>query len=79
VKVLSGPVTNYEFCKPKSIGDLKALEGLKTKFPDIGKALEHDKLKLHGFDSMNLANAGLKDKIVAIYPAVEKDFVRSVA
>lgn len=78
VKILGGPVTNYEFCKPKSIEELKTTEELKKKFPEIGKALAQDRLKLHGFDSMNLGNAGLKDKVIAIYPAVERDFVRSV-
>ncbi len=78
VKILSGPVTNYEFCKPKSIAELKSLEELKKKIPNLDEALEKDKLKRHGFDSMNLANAGLKDKVVAIYPAVEKTFVRSM-
>jgi len=79
VKILSEAVTNYEFCQPKSVEELKTLEELQKKFPDLAQALSGEKLRHAGFDAMNLTNAGLKDKVVAIYPAVEKDFVRSVA
>jgi hypothetical protein len=33
------------------------------------------RLKEHGFDPMNLTNSGLKDKLVAVYPASLKDTI----
>ncbi|WP_321476121.1 hypothetical protein [uncultured Paludibaculum sp.] len=78
VKAKPGTVTNYEFCQPKSIEDLKSLEKLKSYYPKLSEALTADRLKANGFDAMNLTNAGLKDKIVVIYPAAVRDFVRSV-
>ncbi|MGC4055169.1 MAG: hypothetical protein QM757_40545 [Paludibaculum sp.] len=78
VKARPGRVTNYEFCQPKSIEELKSLDKLKTYAPKLSEALEADKLKAHGFDAMNLTNAGLKDKIVVIYPAAARDFVRAI-
>jgi hypothetical protein len=73
VKELSGAVTNYEFCKPKSVADLKKQKELQTNFPDLATRLAEDKLSANGFDPKHLANAGLKDKIVAVYPVAERD------
>lgn len=78
VKARPGTVTNYEFCQPKSVADLKSLAQLKSYAPKLSEALEADKLKAHGFDAMNLTNAGLKDRIVVIYPAAARDFVRAI-
>lgn len=78
VKARPGLVTNYEFCQPKSVEDLKSLEKLKSYAPKLSEALASDKLKAHGFDAMNLGNAGLKDRIVVIYPRAARDFVRSI-
>ncbi|QOY86558.1 hypothetical protein [Paludibaculum fermentans] len=47
VKAKPERVTNYEFCKPKSIDDLKSLEKLKSFYPKLSEALADDKLKAH--------------------------------
>ena len=78
VKARPGVVTNYEFCQPQSREHLQSLEHLRQHFPSLAKALEDDKLKAHGFDPMHLANAGLKDKIVAIFPTVARSTVLGV-
>lgn len=78
VKARPGVVTNYEFCQPQSRDHLRSLEHLRTHFPSLAKALEDDRLKANGFDPMNLANAGLKDKIVAVFPAVARATVMGV-
>lgn len=78
VKAKPGMVTNYEFCQPQSLDHLKSLQNLKEKCPSLATALSEDRLKANGFDAKHLTNAGLKDKIVAIYPTVIRDTVRSV-
>jgi hypothetical protein len=57
---------NVEFTNPRVFGGPLAA--------DVGNEL----LREQGFDPMNLANAGLKNKIVAVFPASLKSSIESV-
>jgi len=60
LKDLGDPVPNVEFNNPAALG-------LPFELNE-----SNELLRQHGFDPMNVTNAGLKDKLVAIYPRGHK-------
>jgi hypothetical protein len=66
IKTLAEPKANVEFTHPRTLDAPFVLDE------------SNELLKRHGFDPTNLTNAGLKDKLVAVYPASMKAQMRAL-